>query len=193
MIARMLMIFAAAALVSGCSTVRNPPRLVENTQPADTSPAARMAQALAAAHRADAERDSEAMGEALTVLDSLGAQPLDEGARLARARWEELRPAGLPPMRGRTLGPGFKSGTIRAGGKAVIEQTFLAGKKASIALSAPSGAPLELGVRDPEPRLLCEKRGVEANCSWIPVFTGRYRIELANPGRRSADYYLVIN
>ena len=96
-------------------------------------------------------------------------------------------------MRGRTLGPGFKSGTIRAGGKAVIEQTFLAGKKASIALSAPSGAPLELGVRDGEPRMLCEKRGVKAACSWVPVFTARYRIELGNPGKRSAEYYLVIN
>ena len=193
MIAKTATLAALLAAVTACSGVRNPPRPVENVQPVEQTHEERLASVLAKADRAAAAGDRQALGDALVALDAMGAQALDDAAKTELANWDALRPNDVAPMRGRALGPGFKTGLIAPGASTVIEQTFLSGRKASIAMSTPAGETLALGVRNSEPRLLCEKRGARASCSWVPVFTDRYRIELANPGRQRARYYLVIN
>ena len=95
-------------------------------------------------------------------------------------------------MRGRPLGPGFRSGSLPPGESEQLEQVFLSGKRASVALSAPSGARLKLEVADRSQEAVCGKEGNPTHCQWVPLFTDRYRIRIVNPGRTEVRYFLVV-
>ena len=75
--------------------------------------------------------------ERIEAAQRLG-KPLDE-ASPELARWRAAA-AQEPPLRGPALGPGYRSGQLPAGRSEQLEQVFLSGKRASVALSAPSGA-----------------------------------------------------
>ena len=97
-----------------------------------------------------------------------------------------------PPMRGRPLGPGFRSGRLSPGSSELLEQVFLSGKRASVALTAPNNARLTLEVQDRREAEVCGREGNPSHCQWVPLFTDRYRIRIANPGPAAVKYFLVV-
>ena len=107
--------------------------------------------------------------------------------------WRAQSGAPPIPMRGRTLGRGYRSGTITPGSNTVIEQTFLSGQKASIALAAADGKVLGLSVLDAKDQPVCREQSQRTSCSWVPLFTQRHTIRLRNPGPGEVRYYLVID
>lgn len=178
------------------------PMLVGCTQTAGTaapqlpatqrSAALLIAEALAQADQAASQGRKDELVRPLTLIASLNARPLDAEGEAALTQWQSRSPDPLPPMRGRTLGPGYRHGTLDAGGDMRIEQTFLSGQKASIALSSPNGAKLRLQVIDGASQPVCQHVAERPSCEWVPMYTQRHVIHLANPGRQTARFYLVI-
>ena len=95
-------------------------------------------------------------------------------------------------MRGRPLGPGYRSGQVSPGSSEQIEQVFLSGKRASVALSIPGRGQLTLQVQNGREEPVCGNEGTTSHCQWVPIFTDRYRIKIANPGRTAVRYFLVV-
>ena len=154
------------------------------------SDAERLAVALADADAAYASGDEARLADALRRFDAVGGKPLDDTSRdLAMWRAAVDQP---PPMRGRSLGPGYRSGQLSAGRSEQLEQVFLSGKRASVALSAPSGARLKLEVADRSQEAVCGKEGNPTHCQWVPLFTDRYQIRIINPGEKAVRYFLVV-
>lgn len=153
-----------------------------------------LAQALVAASMADSAGDGAALSRALTTIDRLGAQPLDGASADPVTGWRSRATGAQPPLRGRTLGPGYRSGRIPAGGSESFAQLFLSGTGASIAISTPNGGRVAMRVIDPQAKTVCKG---EANrggpCRWVPLFTQRYTIEVANLGAEDARYFLVVD
>ncbi len=188
---------AAVLAVAACSQGDRPEIAASSSPP--ESPAAepatngaRLALALAAADRAAEAGDRDALEQSLAAIDRLGGKPADDAARSRFETWVAQRPVGAIPFRGRALGPGYRTGTIGAGETKDIEQTFLSGQRASIALSSPNGRTLRLGVTTSKEKPVCRKLAAQSSCNWVPVFTDRHHITVSNPGRAEARYYLVI-
>jgi len=157
---------------------------------ADLSDSERLAIALVDADAAFSSGDNAGLADALRRYDALGGRPLEgDGSELALWRQSISQ---TPPMRGRSLGPGYRSGQLPAGRSEQLEQVFLSGTRASVALSAPSGARLRLEVQDRGDEAVCGKEGNPNHCQWVPLFTGRYRIRIVNPGDRAVRYFLVV-
>lgn len=153
------------------------------------SSAERLAVTLAEAEEAFARGDGQALARALERIDALGGHPLDEHEQLAQ--WRQVA-ALTPPMRGRPLGPGYRAGQLAPGGSEQIEQTFLSGERASIALSSPSKVQLTLHVANGREQAVCGRQGNPSQCNWVPIFTERYRITVTNQTSRPAHYFLVV-
>lgn len=177
---------AACAPVAG-TTARAPLAPV-----APVSTAMVLADALARADHAATSGNDADLAKPLAIIDGLNARPLDAAGEAELAVWHHRNPDTTPPLRGRTLGPGYRHGTLNAGGDLRIEQTFLSGQKASIALSSPSGARLRLNVIDGAAQPVCQHVAERPSCEWTPVFTQRHVIHLINPGSAKARFYLVI-
>jgi hypothetical protein len=166
------------------------------SQPASTpsvtagSVAERLAVALIEADLAFARGDKDRLTDALRQIDALGGRPFDETSP-ELLQWRQAV-SQAPPMRGRTLGPGYRSGQVSAGSSEQIEQVFLSGKRASVALSFPGGGRLSLHVQNGRDEAVCGKEGNPSHCQWVPIFTDRYRIKIANPGRSAVRYFLVV-
>jgi hypothetical protein len=115
------------------------------------------------------------------------------------ARWRALaRAKGVrdpaAPFRGRALGPAYRSGKLEAGTELATEQVFLAGQKAVVALVPQPGRLLSIRVAAPDkPICTLAAQAPRATCAWLPLFTTRVRISVANRGAVSASYYLVSN
>jgi hypothetical protein len=154
------------------------------------SDAERLAMVLVDADQAFARGDKDRLTDALRRFDALGGQSLDENAADLQ-QWRQAVTQ-TPPMRGRTLGPGYRSGQLSAGSSESMEQVFLSGKRASVAVSAPGMAKLTLEVQGRRDEAVCGKHGNPSHCQWVPVFTDRYRIRIANPGKTAVRYYLVV-
>ncbi len=127
-----------------------------------------------------------------------GEQVALETRWLAAAR--ALDPsASIPPMRGRVLGPSYQRGTVAAGSAKVTTQLYLAGKKAKVALAgqgpaaARSGLRLEIRQSDGKPVCLRPSGSGKTGCEWIPLFSGRYEITVANSGPEPVQFTLVSN
>lgn len=150
-----------------------------------------LAYQLDAAARADATDDLAALRAALVRIDELGAKPSDDASAAQLAGWRARLPD-LPPMRGRTLGPGYRSGVLGGGRQLTLEQTFLAGQSAAVAFSTSSGRRLELEIRN-NGGAVCSETGERRACRWIPTFSTRHAIALRNPGRERVRYFLVID
>lgn len=154
------------------------------------SDAERLAVALADASAAFSRGDEARLANALRRIDAIGGRPLEGGAS-ELSQWRQVA-SEVPPMRGRSLGAGYRSGDLSPGRSEQLEQVFLSGKRASVALSAPGSARLTLEVQDRRDEAVCDKEGNPAHCQWVPVFTDRYRIRIANTGATAVRYYLVV-
>jgi hypothetical protein len=159
-------------------------------------PADRVADALAAGEMA---ATGEALVAAAARLDRLAAHPMDGGEDLA-ARWRAQGAAlgvrdETPPMRGRALGPAYRTGQLGAGAHIDLEQIFLGGEAAVVVVVPEAGRSLHVSVADADRAPVCG-RAVEppkGACRWLPIFTTRFRISVTNPAPTPARYYLVSN
>jgi hypothetical protein len=182
----------ACVPLAGCASVPRVAPLSE-VSPAEQTPETRLAAALAAADAAAATGDRPALVRALADIEALGGRPEDRDGEAQLVAWQAKSGTPSIPLRGRTLGPGYRSGTITPGSNMVIAQTFLSGQKASIAVSAVDGKPLGLSVLDGEDKPVCREQAQRASCRWVPLFTQRHTIQVRNPGPREVRYYLVID
>jgi hypothetical protein len=174
--------------LAGCAGHQAPPQRAASAPLATARAAADLALAEIAAN----EGDRAALTGALTRLRNRGVQPLDADARSRLERWESIAHPDGPPLRGRALGPGFRRGTLTPGQKLELQQIFLAGEPAELALTGAGGASLQGLLRDGEARTVCRFGPPrETACAFTPVFTQRYVIEIANGGKRAATYFLV--
>lgn len=188
-----LQLFAALLAVmglSGCASTADCCGPPTSATGAPESDAERLALALTDADSAFLRSDKARLTEALRRIDALGGQPLDEASPELR-QWRQAANQ-EPPMRGRPLGPGYRSGQVSPGSSEQIEQVFLSGKRASVALSIPGRGQLTLQVQNGREEPVCGKERTTSHCQWVPVFTDRYRIKIANPGRTAVRYFLVV-
>lgn len=121
------------------------------------------------------------------TLDRLGVRPLDARASAPKIDGEQ-------PFRGRVLGPGYQQGWLEAGGETKLEQQFLAGQRATVAVAGMVGkgmAPLVLTVAEPGETPVC--RDAVRACRWLPLYTQRYAITLRNTGVARVRYHLVLD
>ena len=122
------------------------------------------------------------------TLDRLGVRPLDA------KQSAEVKVAGEQPFRGRVLGPGYQQGWLDAGAETKLEQQFLAGQRATVAVAGTVGkgaAPLVLTVAEPGEAPVC--RDAARACRWLPLYTQRYAITLRNTGAARIRYHLVLD
>lgn len=184
---------AAGALMvlAGCASSA---RAEMDPAAAPVTRAEQLAQALAAAASAEASGDRQALGQAVVLIDRLGAHPIEGAGDDPMGAWRSNAAFTDPPLRGRTLGPGYRSGRIAAGSKESFAQLFLSGTGAHIAVSAPNGGRVAMRVIDPQAKTICKG---EANrggtCRWVPLFTQRYTIEVANLSNEDVRYFLVVD
>ena len=189
---------AAAAFMlmaaSGCTPSAGgaPPRAVAGSDTPD--PAARIADALVRADVAEAQQDRGALAQAAMVLDRLGARPetADDAARLEVWRAASL-PDDTPPIRGRALGPAFRAAVLDPGSAAELNQTFLGGRAAQIVVRVARGPVPRLVVHDQANREVCKLSDGAGSCRWVPLYTQRHRIQIANTGRGVSKFYIVFD
>lgn len=161
----------------------------------EVTPVDRVADALAAGEEAAATNTAQPLMNAAETLRAMGAKPADDDAA---ARWrKQAIAAGAtppPPMRGRLLGPAYRSGLIAPNASISTEQIFLAGQRAEVAI-VPHGAgtvKIRIGEGD---TAICERQisAPRGGCSWIPTFTRRIEIRLTNGSAQPLRYWLVSN
>ena len=98
------------------------------------------------------------------------------------------------PVRGRALGPGYVRGTLAPGAARRMDQLFLSGQAATVAADSRPQKHLRLKIFDGAGKLVCDRSPAHVrDCRFTPVFTQRYRIEIANGGAATAHYYLVVD
>lgn len=188
-------LIVASAMLAGCASsvgadpVR-PDAIQSDPVAADTL--RQIAALLEQADDAGRRGDVAALGTVLAKLDAMAATPQGEHAGRMMEEWRALAPDAAPPLRGRALGPAFRTGRIAPAQAEIFEQTFLAGKRAAIVASTPSDAVLALQVSRADAAPVCHETARQSRCSWTPVFTGRYAIRISNPGREARRYFLVI-
>ena len=149
----------------------------------------RVADALAAGLAADRDHDMAGRARAAAVLAAEGARPMARTADFARA-WS--RPGSRPPYRDRALGPGYRTMRLASGETAQLQQTFLAGRQARVLAFSRGAADFSLTVRDDEGTRPCEGGPTRAECNWLPVYTARITISLANRAERPGDFLLLV-
>lgn len=165
---------------------------------ASPRPADLVAEALSAGLQAEADHDGPALLRAAERLDSLGAHP-EAGEDIA-AYWRKAA-VGLGAdirttvSRGRTLGPAYSARDVAAMGRFATHQSFNAGEKANIAVVSPGGENLQLSVLDDDGAPACRQSRVSKriSCTWVPLWTGLFRIEVENAADRPTRFYLITN
>lgn len=178
--------------LAACTDAADTPPALRAAPSANTAAAVLLAGALAQADLAANAGNDADLTQSLALIAALDARPLDPSSAAQLTQWQSQIPAPPPPLRGRTLGPGYRQGVLAAGKDLSLEQTFLSGQKASIALTTPGGSPLRLQVIDSAAKSVCTDQAATASCEWVPIFTQRHTIRLTNPGRQQARFYLVI-
>ena len=153
----------------------------------------KLASALPAADAAAMTGDEAALKQKLRMIEAMGAKPLTDTDEATLGQWKTVAASTEPPMRGRTLGPAYRSGVVSAGTKAVIQQTFYGGAPANVSLRVAAGSALKLRITDPSDRKVCEKAAREASCRWMPLYTQIHRIELVNEDGENTRYYIVFD
>lgn len=162
---------------------------------AEATPVARVADTLAAGETAAAANAPHPLMAAAETLRALGARPADDDAA---ARWRRQAIAAgatvTPPMRGRLLGPAYRSGRIAPGASISTEQIFLAGQRAEVAIVPHGAGTLTMRIGEGD-TAICERRvaAPRGGCSWIPTFTRRIEIRLTNASTQPLRYWLVSN
>lgn len=197
----LLLLLACAGLAGpGCAGAEPPARAGWTSTELPLTE--RVARALAEGERAadDGRQGAAELLEVSRFLLAAGARTAEPaGPDLAQAWWnaavERGAPVTLPPYRGRPLGPAYRRARIAPGATASLEQLFLAGQRAEIALMPTRPSALVLEVSETNGRTICRRRAEDppAQCAWLPVFTTRHAITIKNEGRAAADYFLVVN
>ncbi|HEY5723727.1 MAG TPA: hypothetical protein VIT45_15550 [Allosphingosinicella sp.] len=160
----------------------------------------KVAAALARGERAEAGPGGAArLAEAGRLLAVAGARPAEAGEPDLALHWADLAArrgtkADLV-WRDRALGPAYRRGRVAPHASVSLDQLFLAGRKAEIALMPVGGrGRLVLDVTDDKGGLICRRRASDppVKCAWLPVYTTRHAIRVRNEGAVPADYYLVM-
>jgi len=189
---------ACTGVASGSAAQTSPGQIA---MPAvDASAVMRTADAIVAGQVGATNSDAEALRTAAQTLESLGARPDGDQENNLSKSWSEqanlLDPSTTPPVyRGRALGPSYKKGIVSARSRVSIDQIFLAGRKASVALVPASPKPMSIEISDGKGKNICIRRTSlkPANCEWLPLFTERYKINIRTSESRPVTYYLVSN
>jgi hypothetical protein len=139
-----------------------------------------------------------AMREAAEILRREGAAPTSASPDVA-ARWLDKSGVGdartrvvHAPYRDRALGAGYRMIALAAGATVQFDQTFLAGQRARVAVVPLTKADFSLSIRDDDGQSVCAATPLKSRCDWVPVWTTRYAIRIANPGKTKSDYYVVV-
>lgn len=138
--------------------------------------------------RGEARGNPEKTAKAAYALSALGAHPLDAAADPV-AGWGGKAQV---PYRERVLGPAYLNVALEPGKHYALEQSFLAGRRARVAAFPTSPTRFQLLVNDGERDRSCDVRQGTANCDWVPVFTGRVRVNLLNAGKKPAKFVIVM-
>lgn len=183
-------LFTLAALLGGCMAGTS--ASAERSLPAVTERAEAVAQLLAQADAAQGQ--PQRLGTLIATLDAMGAKPL-EGSADPVAQWRaQAEMPNSPPYRGRVLGPAYKAGKLNPGATVRLPQLFDGGRAARVAVATPDKAPLDFTVLDREAKPVCPPAKARSReCSWTPLFSGRFEIVLSNTSSNEAGYYLVID
>lgn len=164
---------------------------VSSEEPVPPSRAGAAADLLAAADAAAARPGKTArktLGKSVTALDRIGVRAQD-GAEDALPGWRaQAGPAAV--YRGRVLGPAYRRGWLEPGAELTVEQLFLGGQAANVAVAANPSQPLQLSIRGADSVARCV---TPRDCRWTPIFTERYTIRVRNAGSARARYYLVFD
>ena len=129
------------------------------------------------------------MGNPLAVV--VDGEGLDEAAM---QRWLASLPADAQPMRGRALGPAYRSAALDPGATTQLNQTFLGGRSAQIVLRVSRGPTPKLVVRDQSARQVCKPVADDpVKCRWVPLYTQRHSIEIVNTGPQMSEFYIVFD
>lgn len=202
-----LMMSLVCLLCAGCATVA-PLAEIEANSPANQGSSAvnsstvmRTADAIALGEAGERSNDPATLARAAGILDALGARPTGESEEEDLARkWIDLAVAqdpniSVPVYRGRALGPAYRKGTVSAGSDVTMQQIFLAGKKASVALVPVSKNILSISVENGAGERLCYRTVFEKpdSCEWLPLFTDRFLIRVITKVRKPVRYYLISN
>lgn len=165
---------------------------VVSAPPHTGNPLADAAALLAASESAASGAEREPL---LARLDALRVAAAEGETEDPLADWRaEAAAAGVerPVFRGRALGPAYRRARLTPGGRMAIEQIFYAGERAEIAAQSQGGQPIALAIRNPRTQEVCTAElNPRASCSWLPLFTERFSIELVNNGRADASVYIV--
>lgn len=145
---------------------------------------------LVAAEAAKNSRERAPFVERLNSMNvALREGAVDDPLTDWRAQYQD---ASATPFRGRTLGPAYRRERLEAGESIRIEQIFYAGERAAIAAQASASSHVALAISNPRSEAICaQDLSPRANCSWLPIFTERFAIELQNKGNTPASIYLV--
>ena len=180
-----------ATLLAACASPAAVPSPHIAAPAAALSDPARTARLLASAELAREAGRMDEVRAALASLDALGAKSLDDRDPLNE--WRDAAAYNEPTMRGRTLGPGYRRGILEAGETVQLEQSFLSGERAMVSLSGSQASRLTLRVSQPDDRSVCAGSSPPVDCSWLPLITQRFTIQVTNRGPDRASYYLVTN
>ena len=188
-------VFACAlALASGCA----PGRAVVATAPiapaappADESDAERVAGLLV---EADAAGEGERRDRIVVALARSGLEAIDGSEDDPLSAWRAQSSLASPPMRGRALGRGYRRAIVEGLQAVELEQLFLAGEAAEVAAAARGGTPIGFLILDRKGSTVCETQiAPKATCRWLPSYSARYTIRLANRSEEAASVYLVVD
>lgn len=141
-----------------------------------------------------AGRESQGSGDTVPVdLYSLAASYGDrnEAVRMLIAEGRSL-------ASGRGLaagGPKVSRASVLAGTTDVYRVTFIGGSLAEVALTGDGDTDLDLSIYDEHGSLVCDDFGPtdDAYCSWVPRWTGLFRIHVENLGDVYNRYRLATN
>ena len=183
-------VLALSAGVLACAPIQSG---AQNGEP-PVSRAATTAQMLASAdvtagagnHRAS----RKALGTVVEALERIGARPL-EGEEDLVAGWRAQAGPATAVYRGRVLGPAYRRGWLEPGGELKLEQLFMGGQQASVAVAATPNQPLRLSVQGADASAQCG--AAASDCRWTPIFTERYTIRVKNGGAVKTRYYIVFD
>jgi hypothetical protein len=155
---------------------------------------------LRAGVKAEKDQDGIALMRNARALALLGAHPAEGENDLVLAWFAQGKALGAKPghlavLRGRTLGPAYRRGSIAAHATFKTTQSVNAGQQAAVVVTSASGAVLSLEVRNEDNQSACPRMtsAKSLRCQWIPVFTGLHSIQISNTSSFSDSYFIVVN
>ena len=99
------------------------------------------------------------------------------------------------PSRGAVGGAKYNVDVVKANGTDTYNISFVAGRLAEVAVSGDGDTDLDLYVYDSNGNLIEKDADYTDDCyvSWVPKWTGRFKIKIVNRGRVANRYVLITN